>query len=265
MKYILMCTAALAVCLICGWIPARLLGKAKQWSKGLTAGVAAGFSLLLICAVMFGYLGIYYHAEPAIADAPTVEVVKIDGGYLFDGPGEDTALIFYPGAKVEALAYAPLINRLAEQGVDCFLADLPFRMAMFGSNTADIFLNAYRYDHWAAAGHSLGGLVVSGYAAEHPEQIECLILLAAYPGGQIPDSIRLCSIYGTRDGCLNRKVYEESKTYWPASASEFVIEGGSHAQYANYGPQSGDMEPGISREEQQRLTVEYILKMLRAQ
>ncbi len=259
MKYILMCIAALLVCLGFGFLPARWIGR-KKGLKGITTFLlAVVFSLILICGVTFGYLSVYYRADPSAADIPSaVRMEKIDGGYFFDGPGEDTALIFYPGAKVATEAYAPLLAALAEKGVDCFLADMPFRMAIFGSSLADKFLSTYSYDRWVAAGHSMGGLVISGYAASHSE-IDTLILLGAYPGSTIPDDIRLCSVYGSQDGCLNREAYENAKAYWPASSCEFVLEGGNHAQYADYGPQSGDLEPEISRQEQQAQTVEIIL------
>ena len=261
MKYILLCVIALAVCLGCAWFPARWIGKAKKLNRVTTLFIALGFAVLLICGVSFGYLSVYYHADAAAAaPSQTVKMEKIDGGYFFDGPGEDSALIFYPGAKVETLAYAPLMTALAEEGVDCFLADMPFRMAILNGSLADKFLNAYSYDNWAAAGHSMGGMVISGYASDHDDRISSLILLAAYPTGTIPDSIRLYSIYGTQDGCLNPEAYEQAKAYWPRTAAEFPLEGGNHAQYANYGSQSGDLEPGITREEQQMLTVDIILK-----
>ena len=264
MKYILWCTAALAVCLLGAWFPARLLRRKKGFSRTAVFFLGLGFALMLMLGVSLGYLRVYYHADStAGTSSETVEMQSIDGGWFFDGPGEERALIFYPGAKVETLAYAPLMTALAEQGVDCFLADMPFRMAIFGSQRADKFMKAYDYKSWSAAGHSMGGLVISSYAADHAEIFDSLVLLAAYPGGRIPDDVALCSVFGTKDGCLNREVYEESKEYWPIHAAEFAIEGGNHAQYANYGFQSGDGEADISREEQQKQTVEIILKQIR--
>lgn len=259
MKYILMCLGALLVCILLAWVPAMLVGKKKKLKKIYTALIGIGITLILIFATMAIYLGIYYHAqESATAGSDSVTMKETDGGYFFDGPGEESALIFYPGAKVEALAYAPLMNSLAEQGIDCFLADMPFRMAIFGSSTAEKFQSEYTYNTWVAAGHSMGGLVISSYAAEHTDSVDGLILLAAYPGDTVPDSLKMLSIYGSNDGCLNREVYEESREYWPEDTDEYVIDGGNHAQYANYGPQDGDMEAGISGEEQLKITTEKI-------
>ena len=264
MKYIIMCLAALIVCFCCAWFPTNLIRKKKHLQWPWVALLMLVFSLAIAGIVMMSYLGVYYHAEPeALEPSPSVKVEKIDGGYFFNGPGNEEALIFYPGAKVEATAYAPLMTALAENGMDCFLAEMPFRMAIFGSNTAEKFLNTYSYSRWTAAGHSMGGLVISGFASDHADMIDNLVLLAAYPGTEIPESISFCSIYGTLDGCLNMQAYEQAKVYWPDSSSEVVLEGGNHAQYADYGEQSGDKEPSISRNMQQEQTVAAILEAVR--
>ncbi len=106
----------------------------------------------------------------------------------------------------------------------------------------------------------MGGLVISGYAADHPGLFDNLILLAASPGSRMPDSLALCSVYGTQDGCLNHGAYENAKEYWPVRSAEYVLTGGNHAGFAAYGPQSGDGEAGITREEQLEQTVEIILR-----
>ena len=264
MKYIVMCLAALVVCLCCAWLPTNLIRKKKHLRWPWTVLLMLAFSLVITGGLMIGYLEIYYHADTeALASSPGVKTEKTDGGYFFDGPGDEEALIFYPGAKVEAAAYAPLMTALAENGVDCFLAEMPFRMAIFGSNTAEKFLDAYSYGSWTAAGHSMGGLAISGFAADHADRIDHLVLLAAYPGTEIPESVSLCSIYGTLDGCLDMQAYEQAKEYWPENSSEVILEGGNHAQYADYGEQSGDKVPCISRDVQQEQTVAAILEAIR--
>lgn len=47
----------------------------------------------------------------------------------------DTAIIFYPGAKVEA--YLPLLNQVRQLGVTCILVHMPFQMAIFDANAAE--------------------------------------------------------------------------------------------------------------------------------
>lgn len=264
MKYIVICLIALVASLCLAWFLTNLLRKKihLKWPWPLLLMIA--FSLIIIGTLMIGYLESYYHAEStSLVTSLNVKMEKIDGGYFFDGPGDEDALIFYPGAKVESLAYAPLMKTLAENGVDCFLAEMPFRMAIFGPNIAEKFLNAYSYHSWTAAGHSMGGLVISGFAIDHADRIDNLILLASYPSATIPNSISFCSIYGTLDGCLDATAYKRAKPYWPDSSKEIILEGGNHAQYGNYGEQSGDNKPSISRNKQQELTVAAILETIK--
>lgn len=266
MKYILLCTIALIVCLgSSGWLAWRI-GKIAKLKKGVVIAIALVLSVLFAGIITFGYLSRYYHADAsAAAESPTVKQETVDGGYFFDGPGDDSALIFYPGAKVETIAYAPLMTSLAEQGIDCFLADMPFRMTIFDGAIGEKFLDAYSYETWIAAGHSMGGLTISSFAANHADQIDSLVLLAAYPSAPIPENIHLHSLYGTQDGCLDRAAYDQSEQYWPPCSSEHPIEGGNHSQYANYGPQAKDLEPHISREKQQAETVKIILEVTEEQ
>ena len=66
------------------------------------------------------YFGTYSRATPEAAallqGSDAVEVKAVDKGWLLDGPGTEAALVFYPGGKVEATAYLPLLTALAEDG-----------------------------------------------------------------------------------------------------------------------------------------------------
>ena len=105
------------------------------------------------------YLTDYYHAEESVKkfleSSDIVQVTKIKEGYFFDGPGEESAIIFYPGAKVEETSYAPILFKLAEEGVDSFLLSMPFHIAFFGENKADSIMEQYEYKDYYLMGHSL--------------------------------------------------------------------------------------------------------------
>ena len=63
--------------------------------------------LLILAVVCIVYVNIYYHAEDvsdALSSSDTVTVAQFSDGWLFDGSRENSALIFYPGARVEASA-----------------------------------------------------------------------------------------------------------------------------------------------------------------
>ena len=211
--------------------------------------------IVVFVVAMLVYLERYYHADEdamkALNSDAQVTVTETSEGYLFDGPGEDSAIVFYPGGKVEEESYAPLMRRLAEQGQDAFLLKLPFRLAVFDMDAAGDVIEDYDYDRWILAGHSLGGVAAASYTAEHPDEVEGLILMASYPTKEIPDEVPVLSIYGSEDQVLNMKSYEESRDLWSAQIKEVVVEGGNHAQYGNYGEQKGDGEALISADAQQ--------------
>ena len=211
-------------------------------------------SLLLVLAAFALYCAVYYHADgtalEALASDAAVRVEQRDYGWLFDGPGEDAALIFYPGGKVEETAYAPLLRQLAERGVDVCLVRMPLRLAVFGTDRADSVMAEHAYARWYIGGHSLGGAVAANYASSHPGALEGLVLLAAYPTHPLDGTAEEISLYGSEDGVLDRARLEAGRQYAPARSEELVIEGGNHAQFGSYGPQRGDGEAAIPPAEQ---------------
>ena len=212
------------------------------------------------------YFGTYYRStEKATMSMKADEIVKvkeIEQGYLFDGPGNDNALIFYPGARVEASAYAHILHELAEKGTDCFLVKMPLNMAVLDKNKAQSIITEYEYKDYYMCGHSLGGAMAAVFTNEHKDEIKGLVLLAAYSTRKIDDSILMLSITGDKDQVLKWDNYKKYKENWSKSGSEFIIKGGNHAGFGDYGKQSGDGEPDIDNSTQQQQTVEAIEEFL---
>ena len=225
------------------------------------------FVLGLITAVFLIYTGTYYHADEtakaALQSDETVSVVQTEYGWFFDGPSEENLLVFYPGAKVEETAYAPLLHGLADQGMDVCLVKMPFRLAVFGAEKANDVLALYDHENKYIGGHSLGGAMAANYASEHGGQLSGVILFAAYPTKPLEDHLILLSIYGSEDGVLNMGKVSAGREYAPSNYFESVIEGGNHAQFGNYGAQKGDGTARISAEEQLQLTIELIRQNVR--
>lgn len=226
-------------------------------------------SFLFIVIVCIWYVNDYYHADEKVQQylqkKESVSVTEMSDGLYLDGPGDNSAMIFYPGAKVEYTAYLPLLSDLAEQGIDCFLIKIPCNLAFFGQNKAEKIMDSYEYDHWYLSGHSLGGAMAAAYASGHLENFNGLVFLAAYPTKSLKsDSFSVLSLYGSEDGVLNMEKVEEGRAYMPVDYAEVCIEGGNHAQFGNYGEQKGDHAAKISWEEQQAQTVEAILNMMEA-
>lgn len=218
--------------------------------------IAVGSVLLLLvilAGAFFWYVSDYYRAEDVALDVMAQNsgiTVQENLTILSPTYPTDTALIFYPGAKVEAEAYLPLLDQIRQTGVACILVHMPFHMAIFDADAAQKVIAQFpEYQHWYIAGHSMGGAMASKFAADHPDQVDGLILLGAYIYGDYPDEDTL-TIYGS----LNQSV-EDNIDY---TENIVEIEGGNHAQFGNYGPQKGDLPAAISAEEQQKQTVEAI-------
>lgn len=231
--------------------------KAKKW-------IIPVMIIILLMAGFLVYAEIYYRADATALEAlksdDTVSVTKVSYGWFFDGPSEEDALVFYPGAKVEETAYAPLLHELARQGMDVCLVKMPLRFAFFGAERAAAVMMLYDYRNWYICGHSLGGAIAADYAAKHPDQLKGLILLAAFPTKKLDDALLELSIYGSEDHVLSMKKIEEGRALAPAKYYEYEIEGGNHARFGNYGVQRGDGNAAVTAAEQQQLTVGFIIQ-----
>lgn len=223
--------------------------------------------IILIAGFSLWYLNDYYHADASVNaylnGTDNVSVEKIDNGLFLDGPGNDSALIFYPGAKIEYTAYLPLFTELANDGVDCFIVEMPFNLAFFGLDSADSIVSNtnFTYDKWYISGHSLGGVVASYYVKNHSTDYDGLILLASYPAEDL-NNVSVLSIYGSNDKVFNKETYDKSKGLMDYNLTEYVINGGNHAQFASYGNQAGDGVATIPSENQRKQTEKEILEFI---
>lgn len=215
----------------------------------------------------------YYHALEGANVSPyedvAVEILKGNGynGYFYDGPGTEDAVIFYPGGKVESAAYGQLMISLAHAGVDGYLITMPYNFAFFGSKAAKYLQQDYGslYDHWYLAGHSLGGAIASYYAYYHKDVIDGMIYLASYGTKDLTDAtFDVLLIYGSKDGVMNMDNYEKNKANLPAGRyTEVIIDGGNHAGFALYGPQSGDNDTDIDPDTQRQKAVDAMLQFMK--
>lgn len=229
-------------------------------SKKLLIALGVVVLLLALCAgAFFWYVSDYYRAEDVALDVLAQDSgISVQDNLTVLSPTvpSDTAIIFYPGAKVEAEAYLPLLEQIKQTGVTCILVHMPFNMAIFDADAAEDVMEQFPdIQHWYMAGHSMGGAMASQFASEHQDEIDGLILLGAYIYGDYPDEKTL-TVYGS----LNQSV-EDHIDY---TENIVEIEGGNHAQFGNYGPQKGDLPATISAAEQQAQTVDAISDFMRA-
>ena len=266
-------TAGFALMCLMGYLGSHMDNSARSnWIEELVNTLA---QLAVLAGVIAVYFGTYYHADVTALEAlKSTEDVAVSGitqeddgidGWIFDGPGTDSALVFYPGAKVEAAAYAPLMKEISLRGVDCCLCDMPLNFALLYRDAAEDIRagNKGNYKKWYIGGHLLGGAAAAMDADDAEEDDEepawdGLVLLAAYPTGEL--STPVISIYGSEDLVLNTDKYNKTKAegLWPEDYAEIIIEGGNHAQFGNYGEQKGDGKPGINGTRQKKETAEAV-------
>lgn len=196
-----------------------------------------------------------------------VKVENTDDYFLFTPKKEfKNVVIFYPGAMVETQAYVPLCRKIADNGIQVYLIKMPWRLASKGYNKPkelNLFNNANKT--YILAGHSQGGKMAAQFVYENPKLINKLILI----GTSHPRDISLAEveipifkIYGSNDGVASEKAIFENKSKLPKSAKFSRIEGANHAQFGYYGFQLGDDKANISRKQQQKETLDEILKFI---
>lgn len=177
-----------------------------------------------------------------------------------------TGFIFYPGGRVQAEAYAPLAHALADEGYLAVIVPMPLHLAIFNIEGAQGVIDAYpQIEHWAISGYSLGGSMAIRFAYNHPDEIEGLVILAAYPESFADFSERdlvVTSLYGELDGLATVDKVESTAYLLPDNANIVKIAGGNHAQFGWYGAQAGDNEATISREDQQAQVISATLDVL---
>ena len=188
-----------ALMCVMGYLGSHMDSSAR--SNWIEEAVNALAQLAVLAGVIAVYFGTYYHADAAaltaLSGTDDVSVTEITqeldsaDGWLFDGPGTDSALVFYPGAKVEASAYAPLMEEIAAGGTDCYLCKMPLNFALLDMDAAEALRAAHQdkagteegpsieneegasteiedgssagtgndndYERWYIGGHSLGG------------------------------------------------------------------------------------------------------------
>lgn len=238
--------------------------------KKLRLVLAIILAVVIVCAGAFAvYVNDYYRAEETAVQAMAVDgavsVYELTDSLTVFAPEEPLAgLIFYPGGKVEHTAYAPLLRTCAERGILCVLVQMPCNLAVLNVNGADGIHERFpEISHWYIGGHSLGGAMAASYASGHVNELDGVVLLAAYSTEDLTQSgLAVCSIYGSEDGVMNKEKYDASKANLPDDAVEFVIVGGCHAGFGCYGPQDGDGTPQISSEDQINQTVGEIIRMV---
>ena len=213
---------------------------AYQASGAAEAGSGAGFTL---------------------ADSPTSITMKPAGATPARG------LIFYPGARVEARAYADVLRPAVDAGVLVVILKTPLNLSLLDGNQARGAMAEHPgISTWTVGGHSLGGVSASSFALEN-QDVQGLLLYASYPLDSLRDrsGLQVLSVSGSEDGLSTPAKIDASRELLPADATFVEIQGGNHAFFGNYGVQPGDGEPsvdrGVAQEQISEATVAFLTQL----
>ena len=202
---------------------------------------------------------------PALESHTDVRV-SLDDPVTFR-PASDTpraGIVFYQGGRCDPLAYAPVLRPLAAAGYLVCIPQMPLRLAVLSMQRAgDIMAANSTVKDWVIGGHSMGGAMAAAFVHKNPGAVKGLFFLASYASSMhaMPDStLPMAMIYGTHDTITRKSEFEASYERLPAHTMFVPVEGGDHYQFGSF---AGAVNTAtINREEQQRQTVEALLKFL---
>jgi hypothetical protein len=255
------------------------VGWRTLWATIRKVWVALG---VLVTVVFVGWSLLAYRASAvareATASDSAVAVRHEDGVWTFRPTGADgtrpVGLVFFPGALVDPVAYAPLARSVAEAGFTAWIIELPRRGAFGGADDPAIDVRLRRAlggerasGRWVAAGHSRGGVVASRVAADRPEGLAGLVLIGTSHPRDVDLSgltIPVAKIVGTHDGLASPPEVEANRAKLPASTRWVWIEGGNHSQFGWYGFQPGDRRATVDGTTQRAVMIRATLETLRA-
>ena len=217
--------------------------------------------------------------DRSILESDQKVIVEVTSQFIHFQPNENqqpTGLIFFPGGMVSPEAYAPMSRAISEQGFNVFIVKLPFGSAPLESQETSVQNLALEImesnpliRYWAVGGHSRGAAIASRFALLHGESFDGLILIGTtHPKEEAFDlstsTLAVTKVYATNDGLASMDEVNANSQYLPVDTNWVLIDGGNHSQFGYYGSQLGDNSAAISREVQQRLTVEAVLSALKS-
>ena len=221
--------------------------------------------IVLIVILLVVVLAIAFFFWARSAYEPTKEALTYmeksnENELTFGSRDADKGIIFYQGGKVEEEAYAYLAHQLAGKGYFVVIPRLTLNLAILDGDKATGIIDRYEgIEDWYIGGHSLGGAVASSFAVEHPDRIQGLFFLAAYPIEDMSNSeLPTLTIYGQEDGVAVLPDQKEKESLLSSQSVIHVIEGGNHANYGMYGEQKGDNPGSLTSEQQINETVQTI-------
>ena len=269
MKYALISIAAILLAVAISTTTILLIDKKHKIKTWLKAVLIPASSIILTISFVLTYFAFNYPAtNRAKSYLKSDDVINLNINkhwYHFDNKdNDDTAIIFYSGAKVDPIAYSPLCSDIAHMGIDVYLIKMPLYFPLLNMNAGDKVLSLNKHHNLYIMGHSLGGTTAALYLSKINNPIyKGIIFLASYPNKKLDDSYKCLSIYGSNDLVLNKNEYNKNISNFPSNYKEVIIEGGNHSNFGDYGFQRKDGVASISNEEQINITKSEIINFIK--
>ena len=213
-------------------------------------------------------------ARAALVSDRSIVVEHDDGGWSLSPTGarQEVALLFFPGALVDPVAYAPLARAAAAAGYPAYIVELPRRGAFGGADDPEVVARYQRRlrqsttpKRWVVGGHSRGAVVAVNVAASRPPGLSGLVLIGTSHPRDVDLrhlTIPVTKISGTRDGLASVEEVEANRSRLPAATRWIWVDGGNHSQFGWYGFQPGDYWADVDAATQRDIMIRGVLEAL---
>jgi pimeloyl-ACP methyl ester carboxylesterase len=253
------------------------MNRRQLWKRIRQVWITAGLSATAIFVV---WSLIAYRASDTARDALRADVdvnVTHDGAVWYFTPRRPPAvpragLVFFPGALVDPVAYAPLARAVAAAGSRSYIVELPRRGAFGGAESPEVWARLRTVlqqpttpARWVAAGHSRGAVVASQVANAPPSGFSGLVLIGTSHPRDVDLSrltVPVTKVAGTQDGLASRAEVEQNRGKLPPATRWVWVEGGNHSQFGWYGFQPGDRRATIDASVQRAMMIRAVLDAL---
>lgn len=232
-----------------------------------------GWGLVAVIVITVGAVLVWSQVGVMEADPDDVAAVRSNDAITLTDAAEGIVLsptegtseigfVFIPGAKVDPLAYAPLLQDIvAEERVTVVITRPWLNLAFFDPRGLDAFTTAAPHiTSWIVGGHSLGGVRACQLSAD----ANALILFASYCAVDLSASEHdVLSVSGSEDRLTTAHKIADARHLLPEDATFVEIDGASHASFGSYGDQAGDGTATLTLE-QMRAELDSVLEPLLA-
>jgi len=225
-------------------------------------------TILLLFIYSCSYLPEDYAVDQQVNYTETTEYIKLSP----KNGTKSVALIFVPGGFVDPHAYISILQRTAVEGLEVYILKVSANLAILEiQKSVKLVKQLNESRKWYLAGHSLGGITAQAVVEKNPEMFNGLIFFGVYPSKSYSLATwnkNVLSVYAENDQLSTIAEVEANMQFLPkaikidsttdlallqtdgANTMYYMIKGGNHSQFGNYGFQKGDGTATISAEEQ---------------